>query len=134
MCHEYWGGTAEDARGMPVYLGVNAGEYINERDIKTFGYENSLRKPDVKFDGNFIGADIFFNKGIAHARATALYNQAAGRLDDFISHPVVKGGGYGIDNYSLRKYVPFTFSEVGRAEDPTKASRRKGDMVVFPIE
>jgi hypothetical protein len=24
--------------------------------------------------------------------------------------------------------------EVGRAEDPTKASRRKGDMVVFPIE
>jgi len=117
LCHEYWGGTAEDARGMPVYLGVNAGEYINEGDIKTFGYENSLRKPDVKFDGNFIGTDIFFNKGIAHARATALYNKAAGRLDDFISHPVVKGGGYGIDNYSLRKYAPFTFSEVGRAED-----------------
>lgn len=117
MCHHYWGGTAEDAWGTHVYIGVNEGEYVNEKDIKAHGYENSLRLPDVIFDGTYVSPDIFFHKGIAHACATSLYNKAGEKLEDFISHPVVKGGGYGIDNYALKKFVPFTLSLVGRAED-----------------
>ncbi len=117
MCHKYWGGTANDPDDSSVYLGVNEGEYINEKDIHALGYKNSLRMPDVSFNGEYIGPQIFFNKAIAHARATALYNRKANRLEDFISHPVVKGGGYGIDNYSLKTCAPFTLSLVGRAED-----------------
>ncbi len=117
MCHEYWGGAAMDEQGEPVYLGIIAGEYINERDIRAHGYENCLRMPDVTFGGNYIGPDIFFKKGVAHARATDLYNRKGLRLEDFLSHPVVKGGGYGIDNAALRRFIPFTYSRVGRAED-----------------
>jgi len=117
LCHPYWGGSARDDQGRPVYLGVNQGEYINEKDIHAFGYANCLRKPDVSFDGNYQGPAIFFNKGVAHAKTTALYNHEVDKLEDFCSHPVVKGGGYGIDNIALRKHIPFTLSKVGRAED-----------------
>ncbi len=133
LCHKYWGGTALDARQEPVYLGINAGEYINEKDIRAHGYANCLRRPDVTFDGNYIGPDIFFKKGVAHARATDLYNRAGKRLEDFLSHPVVKGGGYGIDNAALRQYVPFTYSRVGRAEDQQfyMAAMAKGNRGIF---
>ncbi len=133
MCHAYWGGTAVDGQGRPVYLGINAGEYINEKDIRAHGYANCLRMPDVIFDGNYIGPDIFFKKGVAHARATALYNRKGGRLEDFLSHPVVKGGGYGIDNTALRRFVPFTYSRVGRAEDQQfyMAAMARGNRGIF---
>ncbi len=133
MCHAWWGGTATDAQGRPVYLGINAGEYINEKDIRAHGYADCLRTPDVTFDGNYIGTDIFFKKGVAHARATALYNHAGGRLEDFLSHPVVKGGGYGIDNAALRRYAPFTYSRVGRAEDQQfyMAAMARGNRSIF---
>jgi len=117
MCHPYWGGTARNAEGRLIYLGINEGEYINEKDIKAKGYAQCLREPDVKYPPTYIDANIFFNKNFAHAKATALYNKKVAKLEDFISHPVVKGGGYGIDNYALKNYTPFTFSEVGRAED-----------------
>ncbi len=133
MCHAWWGGTATDAQGRPVYLGINAGEYINAKDIRAHGYAGCLRTPDVTFDGNYIGTDIFFKKGVAHARATALYNHAGGRLEDFLSHPVVKGGGYGIDNAALRRYAPFTYSRVGRAEDQQfyMAAMARGNRSIF---
>ncbi len=133
MCHPYWGGTAEDTWGTSVYLGVNQGEYVNEKDINKFGYEHSLRIPDVTFDDSYVNPDIFFHKGIAHARATSLYNRAAEKLEDFISHPVVKGGGYGIDNLALRTFVPFTLSKVGRAEDQQfyMAGLARGNCGIF---
>lgn len=117
LCHEYWGGSAVDEQGNPVYLGIVAGEYINEKDILAFGYENCMRMPDVTFNGDYTGPDIFFKKGVAHARATDLYNRKGIRLEDFLSHPVVKGGGFGIDNTAMRRFTPFTYSLVGRAED-----------------
>jgi len=117
LCHPYWGGTARDEQGDNVYLGIIPGEYINEKDILESGYPNCLRTPDVSFDGNYHTPDIFFNKGVAHSKATALYNREAKVLENFLSHPVVKGGGYGIDNTALRRFVPFSFSKVGRAED-----------------
>lgn len=133
LCHEYWGGAAIDERGEPVYLGVITGEYINEKDIHAHGYENCLRMPDVTFDGNYIGPDIFFKKGVAHARATDLYNRKGTQLEDFISHPVVKGGGFGIDNQALRRFVPFTYSRVGRAEDQQfyMAGMARGNRGIF---
>jgi hypothetical protein len=116
LCHEYWDGTAADWRGRKVGLAFNVGEYINEADIGRLGYREAMREPDVKLPERTPGGDLFFNKGTAHARATALYNRFH-RLTDFISHTVVKGGGYGISNRGLRSAAPFTFSLVGRAED-----------------
>lgn len=116
LCHDYWGGTAEDSSGRKVYLGVNEGEYVNGSDIETLGYAAALRTPDVRPPASALGRDLFFQKGFAHGNATAWYN-GFDRLEDFISHPVVKGGGYGITNDGLRKALPFTWSRVGRAED-----------------
>jgi len=133
ICHKYWGGAAVDDKGEAVYLGIIAGEYINETDILAHGYENCLRKPDVTFDGNYAGPDIFFKKGVAHAQATDLYNRKGGRIEDFLSHPVVKGGGFGIDNEALQKFAPFTFSRVGRAEDQQfyLAGMARGNRAIF---
>jgi hypothetical protein len=117
LCHPWWGAIAKDSTGREVYLGINEGEYINEKDIKAKGYAACLREPDVKEPGSYVDSNIFFNKSFAHARATALYNKKVDKLEDAISHPVVKGGGYGIDTTALKKFTPFTFSEVGRAED-----------------
>ncbi len=116
MCHPLWGGTARDWKGDTVTLDVNVGEYINSTDIQRLGYGNALREPDVKEPHSYGGPSIFFHKGFAHGRATRLYNTFRS-LDDHISHPVVKGGGYGITNDGLKKAYPFAFSEVGRAED-----------------
>jgi len=116
MCHPYWGGTARDWKGREVRLGINEGEYVNSSDIQKLGYPNSLRCPDVRVPSGFTGPDLFFAKGFAHGRATALYNRFD-RLEDFVSHPVVKGGGYGITNDALRQTAPFALSIVGRAED-----------------
>jgi hypothetical protein len=116
LCHEYWGGWAQDWRGKKVYLGENIGEYVNSSDIDTLGFKRALREPDVKPPNTHISPDIFFNKAFAHSRATTLYNRFD-RLEDFISHTVVKGGGFGIDNTGLRRFSPFTLSCVGRAED-----------------
>lgn len=115
-CHSLWGGTATDAYGDVVYLGINEGEYVNNKDILKLGYKNALRTPDVAIPSRYQSPEIFFNKAFAHGRMTALYNQFD-HLEDHISHPVVKGGGYGISNEAIRQFVPFTFSEVGRAED-----------------
>ncbi|RKX79732.1 MAG: hypothetical protein DRP87_02155 [Spirochaetes bacterium] len=116
LCHELWGGTARDWKGREVTLAVNEGEYINQKDIERLGYEDAFRKPDVAVPTSFVGEDIFFNKKYAHGKATALYNKFE-KLSDHISHPVVKGGGYGITNDGLRDAVPFAYSQVGRAED-----------------
>ena len=116
LCHSLWGGTARDHAGRPVELAFNEGEYMNDADIKRLGYAKAMREPDVKMPSTSTGEHIFFNKAAAHARATALYNRFH-RLDDHISHPVVKGGGYGITNHGLRTALPFTYSRVGRAED-----------------
>jgi hypothetical protein len=95
---------------------VNEGEYINSIDIDRFGYANSLRSPDVEVPNSWKGPNMFFQKGFAHGRATALYNRF-NSVEEGISHTVVKGGGYGITNEGLRQGLPFTFSWVGRAED-----------------
>jgi hypothetical protein len=116
LCHPYWGGRARDWRGREVELGVNEGEYVNSSDIEKLGYENALRTPDVAVPDSWSGAGMFFAKGFAHGRATALYNRFQS-VEEGISHPVVKGGGYGITNAALRSAAPFTFSRVGRAED-----------------
>ena len=116
LCHPLWGGRAADYKNRPVNLAVNEGEYVNSTDIDLQGYAESLRTPDVKPPAGYSGTNIFFHKGFAHGKATALYNRFD-NLKDHISHPVVKGGGYGITNEGLRKAVPFTFSDVGRAED-----------------
>ncbi len=116
LCHPYWGGNALDWKEKPVSLAVNIGEYMNDKDIRELGYENALRAPDVKPPESAAGDHILFNKAAAHGRATALYN-GFDHLEDFVSHPVVKGGGYGIMNDGLRKAVPFAHSLAGRAED-----------------
>lgn len=116
MCHPYWGAKAKDWKGREVTLDINEGEYINSKDIDQHGYAGAVRCPDVKVPGSYISAEIFFNKAFAHGRATALYN-TFDSLENGISHTVVKGGGYGILNKGLRKAVPFTYSQVGRAED-----------------
>lgn len=116
LCHGCWGAAATDWKGRAVTLAVNEGEYINSADLDRLGYRESARCPDVAAPDSYIGPEIFFNKAFAHGRATALYNQF-NRLEDHISHPVVKGGGYGITNIGLRGATPFAFSQVGRAED-----------------
>jgi len=116
LCHKYWGADAVDSRGVSVVLGINTGEYMNNSDIISLGYRNALREPDIKPPDGYLSRDIFFHKAFAHAKAASLYNKF-NQLEDFISHPVVKGGGYGIRNDSLRTFVPFAFAKVGRAED-----------------
>jgi hypothetical protein len=116
LCHELWGGNAVDCHGNEVNLGINEGEYIRGTDIEQFGYATTLRMPEVTYPNSLISSDIFFNKPLAQARGTELYNRF-NRLSDYISHPLVKGGGYGITNESLRRFAPFTLSEIGRAED-----------------
>lgn len=116
LCHPYWGGKAEDHLGNEVLLGVNEGEYINSTDIDQFGYNKAAIMPEVKMPGSFISPMATFPKGYTQAFVTELYNRFD-KLEDFISHPVVKGGGYGITNEALRKGAQFTLSSVGRAED-----------------
>ena len=116
LCHPYWGGSAVDWKDVPVLLAVNEGEYINSSDIDKHGYADALRLPDVSVPNSWSGPNMFFQKGFAHGRATALYNNFM-TVEEGISHTVVKGGGYGITNDGLRKAAPFTFSWVGRAED-----------------
>lgn len=116
LCHPLWGGSAWDWHGATVQLAINEGEYINDTDIVRLGYTKALREPDVKIPSSFIGEDIFFKKSAAHGFATSLYNRCSS-LEAHISHPVVKGGGYGITNKGLKEAVPFTYSRVGRAED-----------------
>ncbi|MBI9102924.1 MAG: hypothetical protein JEY99_10945 [Spirochaetales bacterium] len=116
LCHPYWGGRARDWKGKKYFLDINEGEYIDSRDIDKLGYTGSLREPDIKLPPSRRGKELFFNKIFAHGGATALYNKFD-VIEDFISHPVVKGGGYGITNEGLKRAVPFTYSRVGRAED-----------------
>lgn len=116
LCHSYWNGTALDWQERPVLLAVNEGEYINSSDIDKYGYPDALRAPDVSIPNSWSGPSMFFQKGFAHGRTTAIYN-TFGTIEEGISHTVVKGGGYGITNEGLRKAAPFTFSWVGRAED-----------------
>lgn len=116
LCHPYWGGRARDWRGNECLLGVNEGEYVNWCDIERLGYAAAMRVPDVTPPASHLGPDVFFNKAFVHGRATALYNRFL-RIEDGVSHPVVKGGGFGITNGALRQAAPFTFSRVGRAED-----------------
>lgn len=116
LCHPYWGGEAEDSEGNAVELAVNEGEYMNSTDIDKRGYKKALRAPDVAIPNTWTGPNMFFQKSFAHGRMTALYNKV-NTLEEGISHPVVKGGGYGITNHGLRRALPFTFSWVGRAED-----------------
>ncbi len=116
LCHPLWGGTATDCHGQKVVLGVNEGEYVNIKDIQALGYAAATRTPDVSVPSKYGTSQIFLNKGFAHGRCTSLYNQFD-HLSDHVSHPVVKGGGYGITNDALKCFTPFTFSEVGRAED-----------------
>jgi len=116
LCHSRWGAEATDWKGRAVTLDINEGEYINSTDIDRLGYTKARRCPDVRVPESPVHPSIFFNKDFAHGKATALYNRFD-RLDDHISHPVVKGGGYGITNNGIRKAVPFTLSQVGRAED-----------------
>ena len=87
----------------------------------------------MSFDGNYIGPDIFFKKGVAHARPTDLYNRKGDHLVDFLSHPVVKGGGYGIDSVDLRRFGPFTYLLIGRAEDQQfyMAAMARGSLGIF---
>ncbi len=116
LCHPLWGGSARDWRGNRVVLGFNEGEYVDSRDREKLGYAGALREPDVKLPTTRQGEELFFPKGIAHARTTALYNREADRRGP-LSHPVVKGGGYGVTNQALRQALPFTHPRVGRAED-----------------
>jgi|GEM_PF-914295 len=116
LCHPYWGGEAEDADGIAVELAVNEGEYMNSTDIDKLGFSKAMRAPDVTIPNTWTGPNMFFQKSFAHGRMTALYN-TVDSVEEGISHPVVKGGGYGISNHGLRSALPFTFSWVGRAED-----------------
>jgi len=116
MCHNLWGANAVDYKGKSIKLGINIGEYINNTDITKLGYKKSMRVPDVKIPDSYISKDIFFHKTVAHGKTTFIYNRFNG-LNNLISHPVVKGGAYGITNDSLKKFKPFAFSEIGRAED-----------------
>ncbi len=116
LCHPFWGGTAETADGRKITLGFNIGEYVDSRDLHKLGYEEAIRTPEVKLNDDLRGPYLLFNKGACQAKGTALLNRGK-KLEDFISHPLVKGGGYGIDNNSLRRAVPVGFSMTGRAED-----------------
>ncbi|MDC7225229.1 MAG: hypothetical protein PQJ61_00530 [Spirochaetales bacterium] len=116
LCHPYWGGTAINSNGESVSLGFNIGEYVDSRDLESFGYKKAIRTPEVKPKEDVRGPYLIFNKGGCQAKGTMLLNRTK-TLEDFISHPLVKGGGYGIDNDGLRKAVPVGFSMVGRAED-----------------
>ncbi len=116
LTHPYWGGSAADTAGKEVYLGINEGEYINSTDIDKHGYEKAYRLPEVKLPSSFINQQVLFFKGYAQGYVTKLYNTIHS-VDEGISHPVVKGGGYGIDNEGLRRCTPFALSIVGRAED-----------------
>ncbi|MFW6366377.1 MAG: hypothetical protein ACOC2H_07895 [Spirochaetota bacterium] len=116
LCHSYWGGSAVDNAGKDVYLGINEGEYINSTDIDTYGYTAAYRMPEVTLPSSYINQQILFFKGYAQGYVTRLYNTVES-IDECISHPVVKGGGYGIDNTALKRYNPFALSIVGRAED-----------------
>ncbi|MDZ7792874.1 MAG: hypothetical protein U5P10_04045 [Spirochaetia bacterium] len=116
LCHPYWGGEAEDLQGRAVELAVNEGEYMNSTDIDKLGFAKAMRAPDVAIPNTWTGPNMFFQKSFAHGRMTALYN-SINSLEAGISHPVVKGGGYGISNHGLQHALPFTFSWVGRAED-----------------
>jgi len=116
LSHPYWGGTAVNAEGEKINLGFNIGEYVDSRDLDSLGYSKAIRTPEVKPSGDLRGPYLLFNKGAAQAKGTILFNRA-GKLEDFISHPLVKGGGYGVDNRTLSEAVPVGFSMVGRAED-----------------
>lgn len=116
LCHEFWGGQAIDPYGNEVLLGINEGEYIDSRDIDKYGYAKAAHMPEVKIPSSFISPMASFPKGYAQAFVTEIYNRFD-NLNDLISHPVVKGGGYGITNDALKKSAQFTLSSVGRAED-----------------
>jgi hypothetical protein len=116
LCHNYWGGTGKDSNLNDVYLGVNEGEYINSVDIDTHTYPKAYRMPEVKIPASFINQQIIFFKGYAQGYVTKLYNTFL-NVEEGVSHPVVKGGGYGIDNHALKRFKPFALSHVGRAED-----------------
>ena len=116
LCHPYWGGSAVNSGGGHVNLGFNIGEYVDSRDMDSLGYAEAIRTPEVKENPDIRGPYLLFNKGACQAKGTRLLSQTS-KLDDFISHPLVKGGGYGVDNRTLRQATPVGFSMVGRAED-----------------
>ena len=116
LCHKYWGGTAVNSSGEKITLGFNIGEYVDSRDLDSLGYAEAISTPEVKIKDDLRGPYLLFNKGACQAKGTMLLNRSK-KLEDFVSHPLVKGGGYGVDNQTLRNAVPVGFSMVGRAED-----------------
>lgn len=116
LCHPYWGGTAVNSDGDKITLGFNIGEYVDSRDLDNLGYAEAIGTPEVKVNNDIRGPYLLFNKGVCQAKGTKLLNRGE-KLEDFISHPLVKGGGYGVDNKTLRNAFPVGFSMVGRAED-----------------
>lgn len=126
LCNKSIGNIAKAGNGKKFKLSFIIGEYVNNIDIMKTGYKNALFESDVKPPSTYNNNMIFFNKGFAHAKATSIYNKFSkykfeknnSEFDsNSISHPVVKGGGYGIENSGLKKYTPFCPSFITRAED-----------------
>lgn len=125
LCNKIISSSAIDSKGNKFKIHFIIGEYINNIDIIKNGYKNAIFLSDVKPPRSFKNNMIFFNKAFVHAKTTSIYNKHSilkfnNNIDSgstYISHPVVKGGGYGIVNTGLKNYTPFSPSFITRAED-----------------
>jgi hypothetical protein len=114
-----WGAQGVDEEGNPVLLDMIAGALVNEKDIL-----KSLFTPDVPIPSrNLIASEqVFFSylpQSIStEAEMMTKYDTAS--LDgqkNCLQRIHVTGGTNGILIRALRKYMPFTPSFFGRAED-----------------
>jgi hypothetical protein len=114
-----WGGQGLDSDGRPLDLGMIAGALVNEQDS-----EDSLFTPDVPFPDRTVSSD----EHVFYSTLTQALSTEAEMMARYDKHHLdgksaclqrihVTGGTTGILVESLRRYLPFTPSFIGRAED-----------------
>ena len=115
-----WGAEGIDSKGKKVKLGMLAGALVNHDDI-----DKSLFTPDIKFPkaGDIRPDEWFFFSRLPQAVSTEaeMMKRYGGEPIDgqnkCIQRVHVTGGTCGILVESLKHFMPFTPSFIGRAED-----------------
>ena len=114
LCNPYWGGSALDANGIQVDLGMIAGGLVNEADSDADEFIADVARPDTKKLLSQISSRRVFCSQWPQAIST---ETEIAQMHHNYQRVHVTGGTTGICVDALYKWRPFTPGFISRAED-----------------